>query len=29
MVDSFIGVECHFQQYVSYSAEHGDQIFGV
>jgi hypothetical protein len=23
---SFIGVECHFQQYVSYSSEHGDQF---
>ncbi|CAC9619581.1 hypothetical protein [uncultured Gammaproteobacteria bacterium] len=27
MVASFIGVECHFQQYVSYSAEHGDQFY--
>ncbi|CAC9571210.1 hypothetical protein [uncultured Gammaproteobacteria bacterium] len=27
MVTSFIGVECHFQQYVSYSVEHGDQFY--
>jgi hypothetical protein len=27
MVASFIGFECHFQQYVSYSAEHGDQFY--
>jgi hypothetical protein len=24
---SCIGVECHFQQYVSYSSEHGDQFY--
>ena len=29
MVASFIGVECHFQQYVSYSAEHGGPILLV
>jgi hypothetical protein len=27
MVASFIGVECHFQQYVSYSVDHGGQLF--
>jgi hypothetical protein len=27
MVTSFIGVECHFQQNVSYSVEHGDQFY--
>ena len=27
MVTSVIGVECHFQQYVSYNAEHGDQFY--
>jgi hypothetical protein len=26
MVASFIGVECHFQQYVSYSVDHGGQL---
>jgi len=29
MVTSFIGVERHFQQYVSYSVEHGDQVLLV
>ena len=28
MVTSFIGVECHFQQYVSYSVDHSDQFYG-
>jgi hypothetical protein len=27
MVTSFIGIECHFQQYVSYSVEHDDQFY--
>jgi hypothetical protein len=27
MVTSFIGVECHFQQYVSYKVQHGDQFY--
>ena len=27
MVTSFIGVECHFQQYVSYNVQHGYQFY--
>jgi len=27
MSTSFIGVECHFQQYLHYNVEHGDQFY--